>query len=140
MCNSSIRFLIFHNLKTFKPAIFPAIAWLIISTILLTIPGSAFPKENFLDKLYFDKWVHIGLFAIMVFLFCWSFSKKSISGKQLNKIFIIIFSLAVVYGITMEFVQKYFIANRGFESGDIIADTLGAGLGLIFCIRKYIKK
>lgn len=127
-------------MKTFNPAFLSGIAWLIISTILLTIPGTAFPTENFLDKIFFDKWIHIGLFAILVFLFCWSFSKKQNSGKKLKKIFIVIFSLAVVYGISMEFVQKYFIANRGFELGDIIADMVGAGTGFLISNRKYIKK
>jgi len=54
-------------LKPIKPSFLFPLLWLIISTLLLTIPGSSFPKENWLEKIWFDKWVHIGMFAIMVF-------------------------------------------------------------------------
>jgi VanZ family protein len=127
-------------LNKINTAILPGAGWLIISTILLTLPGSAFPKENFLDKIFFDKWVHIGLFAIMVFLFCWSFRKKNFSLNKLKRVFYLIFFLVVAYGISMEFVQKYYVPNRGFELGDIVADTIGAGLGLFYSVRRYIKK
>jgi VanZ family protein len=126
-------------LNKINTAILPGIGWLIISTILFIIPGSSFPKENFLDKIFFDKWVHIGLFAIMVFLFCWSQRKKSISEIKLKKMFVLIFFLAVAYGISIEFIQKYFVPNRGFELEDIIADTIGAGLGLFYSVKRYIK-
>jgi VanZ family protein len=32
-------------------------------------------------------------------------------------------------GISMEFVQKYWIPGRDYDLGDIIADMFGAGLG-----------
>jgi VanZ family protein len=40
----------------------------------------------------------------------------------------------------MEFVQKYFVSNRSFDIGDILADGVGSFLGSAFSIRKYIKK
>jgi hypothetical protein len=40
----------------------------------------------------------------------------------------------------MEFVQKYFIYNRSFDEGDIVADALGGALGVYFSIKKFIKK
>jgi len=46
----------------------------------------------------------------------------------------------LAYGIVIEFVQHYFIKNRGFEFGDILADAVGCVLGYIFCISRYIKK
>ena len=58
----------------------PGIGWLIICTILLTLPGTSFPKEDWLDKIWFDKWVHIGLFGGMVLLWCWGVNK--VMGKE----------------------------------------------------------
>jgi VanZ family protein len=49
-----------------------------------------------------------------------------------------LFGLA--YGIGMEFVQKYFISNRGFEIKDMIADGIGCFIGVFFSLIKYIKK
>jgi VanZ family protein len=40
----------------------------------------------------------------------------------------------------MEFVQHYFIPNRSFDLGDIIADGAGSGLGGFLSVRLYIKK
>ncbi len=40
----------------------------------------------------------------------------------------------------MEFIQKYFIPNRSFDIGDIIADGIGSAAGLLISLRMYIKK
>jgi VanZ family protein len=66
--------------------------------------------------------------------------KKYPVGSGLKKIFIWIGLIGIAYGIGIEFVQKYFIPNRSFELGDIAADTTGCVLGVIFSIRRYIKK
>jgi hypothetical protein len=129
-----------NPLNNIKPSFIPAIAWFILSIILLTLPGSSFPKENWFDKIWIDKWVHIGMFAILVTLCCWAMLKKYPVGPGLRKIFIRIGLIGIAYGIGMEFVQKYFIPNRSFELGDIAADATGSVLGVVFSIRRYIKK
>lgn len=119
----------------------PAIGWFALSFILLVLPGSAFPKETWLSKIYFDKWVHIGLFSIFVWLFCRGYySQNKPSGISLQKKFLYVFIAACVYGIVMEFVQKYFVPNRSFDIGDITADCIGAFVGYIFSMKVYAKK
>ena len=125
-------------MKKIKPSFVFPILWLIISTILLTIPGQAFPKENWLEKIWFDKWVHIGMFTIMVFLWCWAMLKMNLTKEKLKKAFILIALLWLAYGIGMEFVQKYLVENRSFDNGDIIADGVGCLVGLIYSSRRYI--
>ena len=127
-------------MKKIKPSFIPAITWFIISVVLLTIPGSAFPKENWLDKIWFDKWVHIGMFAIMVILWCWAMLKIYSVSTRLRTVFIWIGLLSLSYGIGMEFVQRYFINNRSFDEGDIIADAVGCTLGVFFSLKRYVKK
>ena len=39
----------------------------------------------------------------------------------------------------MEFIQKYFIPNRSFDVGDIVADGVGCAAGLLISLRLYIK-
>jgi VanZ family protein len=128
-------------LKKIKPSFIPLICWFIISTILLTLPGSAFPQENWLGKIWFDKWVHIGMFAIMTFLGCWAIipKKKWVDLRKLRQSFLIIGLSCLCYGIIMEFVQKYCITNRSFDEGDIVADTIGCTVGVLYSIKKYIK-
>ena len=127
-------------MKKIKPSFVFPILWLIISTVLLTIPGKAFPKENWLEKIWFDKWVHIGMFTIMVFLWCWAMLRMDFDKAKLKRVFIFIALLWLVYGTGMEFVQKYCVANRSFDIGDIIADGVGCAVGLIYSISRYIKK
>lgn len=118
----------------------PAILWLVISYILLTLPGSAIPKENWLDKIWADKLVHIGMFAIMVLLWCRAMLRYYQEKEKLTRLFIAIAILASLYGIGMEFVQEYWVSNRSFDTRDMAADTVGAIAGFFFSIRRYIKK
>ena len=119
---------------------FLAIAWLIVSVILLTLPGSAFPKEDWLDKIWFDKWAHIGIFFILVLLWSRLLSVKNENLKAKKSLLITIAIAALLYGLGMEFVQKYLIRNRAFDYGDVAANAIGCGLGLVYSLRKYIKK
>lgn len=116
-----------------RPSILPAIGWMILCTILLVLPGSTFPKEDWLSKIWFDKWVHIGLFSIMVVLWCRGLQKAS------KKQYFFIPAAALAYGIIMEFIQQHFVVNRSFDPGDIVADAIGCIIGYWFSFR-YIKK
>lgn len=127
-------------LKKIRPSFLPGIIWLVIVTILLIIPGSAFPQENWLSRIWFDKWVHVGLFAIMVTLWCWASLRFEFETAKLQKAFMIIVFACLVYGIGMEFVQKHLVVNRSFDNGDIIADGIGCALGWLISSRRYIKK
>ena len=69
----------------------------------------------------------------MVFLFGWGLLKRIKDPQKLKKMFYLLASLSLAYGIIMEFVQDNFIPNRSFDYGDIVADLIGclAGLWLI---------
>ena len=116
--------------------ILPALTWVIIVTVLLCLPGSALPKENWFDKIWLDKWIHLILFLIMVYLWC---QYVSASGGEKIRYFRQIAIYFFLYGIAMELVQKYFIPNRSFDLKDILADGLGCSIGLLISGR-YIKK
>ena len=119
-----------------------AVSWFIVSFVLLTLPGTAFPKEDWLDKIWIDKWIHIGLFSILVILWCRSYRslRANATIEKLKRTFIIVAVIGLGYGIAMEFVQKYCIPYRSFDVGDIVADAVGSFLGAAFSIRRYIKK
>ena len=117
-----------------------AIAWLLILTILLCLPGTVLPQESWLDKIYFDKWVHIGLFGGLVFLWCGAFGKRKNFFKSVQQNFVWIALGGCVYGIAMEYVQKYWIPNRTFDVFDILADTIGSIAGLVVATKLLLKK
>jgi VanZ family protein len=117
----------------------PGIIFFFIIFILLCMPGSAFPKQNWLSTIHFDKMVHIGLFAMLVVLWCWPFSFLPFARTTAARSFVLITLLGIGYGIAMEFVQDNWIPRRSFELGDIIADTAGAVAGFLFARWKYLK-
>ncbi|MBI5371037.1 MAG: VanZ family protein [Sphingobacteriales bacterium] len=127
-------------MKTRFAFFFPGVFWLLLCTLLLTLPGSAFPTEDWLDKIWFDKWVHTGLFGILVVCWCRGISQSAPGKKRAIQLFIWITVASICYGTAMEFVQKYFVVNRSFDTGDIIADAAGSLAGYFFSRRIYIKK
>src|SRR5215831_19953553 len=90
----------------------PGVIWLIIIFILLTIPGPDIPKSHFFDIVYFDKWVHIGLFGILMILWGLPFLKLGSGSRNLLTLIAI---CTILYGVSMEYVQKYFAIERSFD-------------------------
>jgi glycopeptide antibiotics resistance protein len=112
-----------------KPGYFiPAIIWFIIANTLFLMPGKDVPTISFLDLIYFDQWVHAGLLGGLVFLTAYPFIKAGISTKKMLIKISIIF---ILYGILIEFLQKYVAIDRDFDINDMIADTVGCVLGFI---------
>lgn len=123
-----------------KPAalkFIPGIAWFFIVLYLMCLPGNKIPSVGWLSKIYFDKWVHLGVFALLVLLFCWPFYNSSLTPKERLQYFIKIAIAASIWGLATEFIQKYFVAGREFDLFDWIADSLGAIIGFWFCRKKF---
>jgi VanZ family protein len=113
-----------------------AFLYLILITGLFFLPGSALPKNDFLSKIWFDKWVHIGLFLFLVVLFSWAANLLN------NQHLIWVLFAAAVYGMIIEICQDKLVANREFDIGDWIADLLGALIGgwlWLYISRRYKK-
>ncbi|MFZ1528815.1 MAG: VanZ family protein [Ferruginibacter sp.] len=111
----------------------PGIAWFFISAVLLLMPGSDLPKTvDWLDRIYFDKWVHIFIFGLMTFLFLSPLFKSGLAvSKKLS--FGILTAIALInWGLTVEFLQKYYVPSRGYELSDWAADCAGVVLGSLF--------
>lgn len=117
-----------------------AILWLSAITVLLVIPGKAFPSENWMSLIQLDKWVHIILFAGLVTLWVKGIWKNYPSAFNYFRLSLAIAILSLLYGITMEIVQYYFVPNRSFELNDIFADLAGSLIGYLLIIGRYIKK
>jgi hypothetical protein len=110
-----------------------AITWFLIMCILFFLPGSALPQENWLNAVYFDKWVHVGLFAILLFL--WRSSFK----LDLNNYNLVLLFSALLYGLLVEFIQRNWVPNRSFDLYDVLADMAGSVIGLVVWLRVYKK-
>jgi hypothetical protein len=130
----------FAFLTKYRPGYGPAIGWFTLCTILLCLPGSRFPKHNWLSQIQFDKWIHISLFSILVVMLCWGHWSRSPKESSRSTAFALFAGLATAYGIAMEYVQEGLIPHRSFDRGDIWADAAGAVMGGWFAGWRFRKK
>ena len=124
------------NLKKFLPGI----AWFFLVLILICLPGDDLPKVgDWMSAIYFDKWVHVGLFSILAFLFMIPFCNSDIP-LTIKWSFIIKIAISVsIWGLTTEFIQKFFIPGRSFDLLDWAADSVGVILAVVVCRKLYLK-
>jgi hypothetical protein len=118
----------------------PGIVWFFLLLALICLPGSKIPEvETWLHDIYFDKWVHTGLFAVLVFLFIYPVSKLALTVKAKKNWAVKIAIATCVWGLTTEFIQKNFIPDRSFDIIDWCADSFGVLLAYTWCRLKYLK-
>jgi VanZ family protein len=114
----------------------PGIAWFFILLTLLCLPGRDIPKtNNWMERIYFDKWVHIGLFGMLAVLFMAPVFGGALPMRR-KKIYVTIIVFAIIaWGLTTEFIQHAYIEGRSFDLYDWMADSIGTFLAIF--ISKY---
>jgi VanZ family protein len=110
----------------------PGILGFIVATMLFCLPGEEFPEAGWLDQLHLDKFIHVGLFIMLVVLWCLPAGYRLENKKRVDTIYIWITVAFIIYGIAIEFIQRNFIPHRSFDFFDIVADAIGCGLGFFF--------
>jgi len=111
----------------------PGIAWFFLTLILISIPGYDLPDvDEWLIEINFDKFIHTGLFAVLAYLFMRPVAKSPLPEKEKWNWLIKITVATIIWGITTEFIQKFFIPRRSFTMGDWMADGLGAVASLLY--------
>ena len=114
----------------------PAVAWLIFVVVLLVMPSEDIPQASIFDAIYFDKWVHAGLFGMLVLLWSFPFLRAGVISL---KPFTAILILAIAFGVMMEFVQR--AVGRDYDVNDMIADGFGALIAWVWLVRRIqVKK
>lgn len=111
-----------------KYKLIAAITWLILVIALLLTPGNNLPKGPNIPHL--DKVVHVGLFAVLTFL--WSQigtldKEKKIIRRKLSTNLLV---FMIFFPIFVEYLQDY-VPNRSFEYEDIVANLIGGTIGFI---------
>lgn len=118
----------------------PGIAWFFLVLFLICLPGSEFPPvETWLDAIYFDKWVHTGLFGTLTFLFIYPLRMLDLPVVFKKNSAIKIALATCVWALTTEFIQKYFIPDRSFDLFDWAADSFGILIAFTWCWKKHLK-
>ncbi|MES1218090.1 MAG: VanZ family protein, partial [Bacteroidota bacterium] len=76
----------------------------------------------------------------LTFLWSGAMARIKKNYKSMQQLFVWVALGSGVYGVIMEYVQKYFIPNRSFDIGDILADTIGSIAGLVVATKIFIKR
>ena len=110
------------------------------SIYLFTIPGKDLPTMCWLRIPYLDKYIHVGIF----FTLCITATsiRSRFSNGQISYLVIAIISIVfIVYGIGVEYYQENYVEGRAFELADILADSIGCLLFVVwFYIGGFVKK
>ena len=109
-----------------KRARIPAIVWTAFIASSCLLPSSLFKPFTFQSLLELDKFIHLVLYFVFVQL--WVLNLEKINRK--NKLVILL--IGIIYGIFIEFMQSAMNIGRSYEIDDMIANTLGAILGIVF--------
>jgi VanZ family protein len=114
----------------------PAVAWSLVILILTLIPGRNIPNVGFFQ---IDKVVHFFIFGVLMILSSYGLTKVvDAKGNPVNPLLLTgLFSVG--FGIMIEFLQL-FVPGRSFSAADMLANSIGVGLGfLIFMLLKKWK-
>ena len=104
------------------------------------IPGKDLPESEFLFKIDFDKFVHVGIFGLLAVLFCWPMHKTGVGRQKKILYFVLIAVLTSAFGYCTELMQKYWAEGRSYDLMDWLADSTGALGAFIFCRLFFLKK
>ncbi len=112
---------------------YPGIAWFFLVLTLICIPGYDLPKvDNWLIEINFDKFIHVGIFFVLAWLFMIPVVRSAVHVKEKWNWLIKITMASVIWGISTELIQKFFIPGRSFNLTDWAADGLGAIAALLY--------
>jgi len=114
------------------------IIWFGIILYLSFTPLNDWPKVNMLNKLYFDKIVHVCMYAMLSFLLLRGFFKQQNSQQPRYPVLISSVVFCAVMGASIEFLQPMLTMYRQFEWADMVANATGAVSG--YFLFSWLKK
>lgn len=121
----------------------PGVAWFFVVLIIICLPKEDIPEVDgwwgWLNKIYFDKWIHVGIFAVMAFLFMNPFLRSSLAAKTKWQWMVRVALAISVWGFITELIQLM-VPGRSFDLLDWLADSLGGIISLFFCKRFFLQQ
>ncbi len=108
------------------------IIWASIVLILSGMPVYDLNKDRFINIPHLDKIIHFAMYYILSFLIIYSNHTNKNNNFTFKKTSTISFIISFAYGITIEIMQHYIFISRGFDILDIIANTSGILISILF--------
>ncbi|WP_258543234.1 VanZ family protein [Parvicella tangerina] len=108
----------------------PAICWTLLILGLSFMPGKSFPSADWMDWFKLDKWVHAFLYAVLFTLLFIPIQERKMIGHA--RLVLLSVSFCLFLGLFTEIVQGVFLVDRSGDLPDMIANTLGVFLSVLF--------
>ncbi|MAR67791.1 MAG: hypothetical protein CL833_11140 [Crocinitomicaceae bacterium] len=106
--------------------------WAVSILFLCLIDTKELPSVTYLELMEFDKLVHIVLFGLLMLSCTVALRKQTrIAWAQKNAM-VIALLFSIVYGSVIEVVQFFMVQDRTGELYDVLANGIGAFLGILF--------
>ena len=105
--------------------------WALVILVLCGIPGKDIPHISFLELLSFDKFVHAGVFFVLMILSLRGFLVQTRFIKLQQSAKIIALLMCIAYGALMELMQGTLFEGRSASVLDIVANSFGCIVGLL---------
>jgi len=109
----------------------PMVRWLVLTLYtalvfyLCFLPSDEVKSNDFLDKIFFDKWVHLFMYFGMWTLMVWAPKGKGFLKTNRTQSFISAAIVSLAIGILIEFIQDTPFVGRGKDIYDVMADLAG---------------
>jgi hypothetical protein len=116
------------------------LGWTLLSLLLLCTPSAELPGDSFLEFEGMDKIAHMVLFGGLVLF--WGLYIRNLplgTGLMWQHKILLLMCISIALGTAIEFIQRYAIPDRSFDTGDILADAIGsilAALMLLFGMKR----
>ena len=94
--------------------------------IALLTPGDNLPNVQVFS--FADKLVHVGVFAVLTFLWCRVGTIDENGELKKKKLLTNLLVFSIFFPILLEYLQLY-VPNRLFEAEDIVANLIGGFVG-----------
>lgn len=108
-----------------------SLLWAMIILILCGIPGRDIPHISFLEILSFDKFVHAGVFFVLILLTIRGFLLQTNFIKLQRSAKLVALIVCIIYGGLLEIMQGTMFEDRSADVFDFIANSLGCVLGML---------
>lgn len=100
------------------------VAAVILVSSVVDLPERGPPPRDPLGLAGVDKWTHLLGYAVLARLLAAAVDARS------RRSLLLVVTLTAGYGTALEVVQRS-LAGRGYEHGDVLANALGAVLGVV---------
>ena len=103
--------------------------WMGVILYLSFTPLTNWPKEDFFQKLYFDKLVHISMYSMLSLLLLRCIFKQQNNSYTRNSTILTAVLVCALLGAASEVLQPLLTRFRQFELLDMAANATGAVCG-----------